>query len=35
NLDGGQSAVMMFMGQTVNQPYKGGRALNDMVYIGE
>ena len=35
NLDGGQSAVMVFMGQTVNQPYKGGRALNDMVYIGE
>ena len=35
NLDGGQSAVMMFMGQTVNDPYKGGRALNDMVYIGE
>jgi len=27
--------VMMFMGQTVNNPYKGGRALNDMVYIGE
>ena len=35
NLDGGQSAVMIFMGQTVNDPYKGGRALNDMVYIGE
>ncbi len=35
NLDGGQSAIMVFMGQTVNQPYKGGRALNDMVYIGE
>lgn len=35
NLDGGQSAVMIFMGQTVNQPYKGGRALNDIVFIGE
>lgn len=35
NLDGGQSAVMIFNGIVVNSPYKGGRALNDIVYIGE
>lgn len=35
NLDGGQSAMMMFNGNMVNSPYKGGRSLNDMVYIGE
>ncbi len=35
NLDGGQSAILIFMGQVVNSPYHGGRALNDMVYIGE
>ena len=35
NLDGGQSAVMVFNGSFVNSPYKGGRALNDIVYIGE
>ncbi len=35
NLDGGQSAIMIFMGQTVNSPYRGGRALNDLAYIGE
>ena len=35
NLDGGQSAMMMFNGKMVNSPYKGGRSLNDMVYIGE
>lgn len=35
NLDGGQSAILIFMGQVANDPYRGGRALNDMVYIGE
>lgn len=35
NLDGGQSAIMVFMGQVVNSPYRGGRSLNDMAYIGE
>ncbi|NLC32022.1 MAG: phosphodiester glycosidase family protein [Clostridiales bacterium] len=35
NLDGGQSAVMIFNGSIVNSPYKGGRSLNDIVYIGE
>ncbi|NLD33342.1 MAG: phosphodiester glycosidase family protein [Clostridiales bacterium] len=35
NLDGGQSALLWFGGQVVNNPYKGGRPLTDMVYIGE
>lgn len=34
NLDGGQSAVMWFHGEFVNKPYKGGRRLTDIVYIG-
>ena len=35
NLDGGQSAVMVFNGQIVNQPYKGGRNVSDIIYISE
>lgn len=35
NLDGGRSAVMTFMGKCVNQPYKNGRDVSDIVYIGE
>jgi len=35
NLDGGQSAMLWFNGQMINAPYKGGRPLTDMVYIGE
>lgn len=35
NLDGGQTAVMTFMGKWVNQPYKNGRNCSDIVYIGE
>lgn len=35
NLDGGQTAVMTFMGKWVNQPYKDGRNCSDIVYIGE
>lgn len=35
NLDGGQSAMLWFQGTIVNSPYKGGRALTDIVYIGE
>lgn len=35
NLDGGESAVMTFMGQLVNQPYRDGRPVSDIVYIGE
>ena len=34
NLDGGQSAIMWFRGQFVNVPYRGGRRLADIVYIG-
>lgn len=33
NLDGGQSSEMSFMGEFVNQPYKGGRGTSDIVYI--
>ncbi|MDD4080587.1 MAG: phosphodiester glycosidase family protein [Eubacteriales bacterium] len=34
NMDGGQSAVMWFNGEIVNSPYRGGRRLTDIVYIG-
>ena len=35
NLDGGQSAMLWFNGRLINNPYNGGRALTDIVYIGE
>ena len=35
NLDGGQSAAMVFLGELVNQPYDGGREISDIVYIAE
>jgi exopolysaccharide biosynthesis protein len=35
NLDGGQTAQMVFMGNTVNQPYNGGRSVSDIIAIGE
>ncbi len=35
NLDGGQSAMLWFNGKIISNPYKGGRALADIVYIGE
>ncbi|MDD5016635.1 MAG: phosphodiester glycosidase family protein [Eubacteriales bacterium] len=35
NMDGGQSAYMVFMGEVVNQPFDGGRPISDIVYIGE
>jgi len=35
NLDGGQSAVMTFMDGWANQPYRGGRKISDIIYIGE
>jgi hypothetical protein len=35
NLDGGESAVMTFMDQIANQPYKDGRQISDIVYIAE
>jgi exopolysaccharide biosynthesis protein len=34
NLDGGQSAMMTFDGNIVNQPYHGGRAISDIIYFG-
>lgn len=35
NLDGGQSAMMIFNGKVVNQPYNGGRETSDIFYIAE
>lgn len=35
NMDGGQSSQMVFNGKYVNQPYKNGRPITDIVYIGE
>ena len=35
NLDGGQTAAMIFMGEFVNKPLEGGRQISDIVYIGE
>lgn len=35
NMDGGKSAVMVFMGEVVNQPANGGREINDIVYIAD
>lgn len=35
NLDGGQSAMMVFRGAVVSDPYKGGREVTDIVYIAE
>lgn len=34
NLDGGQSAEMIFQNTTVSHPVKGGRAISDIIYIG-
>lgn len=35
NLDGGQTASMLFSGEQVNQPYKGGREVGDIIYLTE
>lgn len=35
NLDGGESAMMTFFDQVVNQPYDGGRKISDIVYLTE
>lgn len=35
NLDGGQSAIMMFDHAFYNKPYAGGRDLGDILYIAE
>jgi len=34
NLDGGQSSMMIFQGQVVGSPYKGGREISDIIYFG-
>ncbi len=33
NFDGGATAVMIFQGDVINQPYKGGRESGDIVYF--
>lgn len=33
NLDGGQSAMMIFNGRIVGQPYRGGRSISDILYF--
>ncbi len=33
NMDGGKSAVMVFMDEVVNQPASGGREISDIIYI--
>ena len=35
NFDGGQTAQMIFDGQIINQPYKGGRECGDIVYFAK
>ena len=35
NLDGGQTAMMVFGDELANKPYKGGRNTSDILYIGE
>ena len=35
NLDGGQTAMMIFEGSPVNQAYHGGRQCSDIIYFAE
>ncbi|MEA4915578.1 MAG: phosphodiester glycosidase family protein [Christensenella sp.] len=35
NLDGGQSVMMIFQGQIIGKPYKDGRVISDIIYLGE
>ncbi len=35
NLDGGRSSEMVFLDQTINRPYDGGRATTDILLITE
>lgn len=35
NMDGGRTAMMAFGNEVVNRPYKNGREVSDIVYIGE
>lgn len=34
NLDGGRTAQMLWAGEVINQPYKGGRECSDIIYFG-
>lgn len=34
NLDGGRSACCIFRGEYINSPYKDGRSICDMIFIG-
>ena len=33
NLDGGATAIMMWNGEVINKPYKGGRESGDIIYF--
>lgn len=33
NLDGGATAIMIFQGEVINKPYKGGRESGDIIYF--
>ncbi len=35
NLDGGQTAMMLFEGQPVNRPYRGGRRVSDIIFFND
>lgn len=35
NLDGGQTSEMVYGGRVVNQPYRGGRPVSDIIFVGE
>ena len=35
NMDGGQTAVMVYLDALKNIPYKGGRKTSDIVFIAE
>lgn len=35
NLDGGRTSKMLWAGEVINQPYKGGRECSDIIYFGE
>jgi len=34
NLDGGQSSMLVFQGEVIGNPYKGGRNISDIIYFG-
>ena len=34
NLDGGQSSMLVFQGDIIGKPYKGGRSVSDIICFG-